>query len=186
MLIYGHDAALSRWAGDRLGISDFGPCVAIGVLRNEKIAAVAVFSQYRHPNIEISFVMENPRWATVHAVSGILRYPFVQVGCKRVSAITEGTNQRARAFLCRLGFQLEGIHPDLLPTGDGYSYGLLRKDAARWLKEDNHGQIESLTASNPRSRCDSIGAIGGEREHGCVAGGVELHQPEVAIRQHVI
>ena len=135
-MIYGQDRALGKWAGDRLGISDWGPCRCIGVVRNNAIAAVAVFSQYRHPNIEISFVVDNPRCATPQAVRAILGYPFRQLGCKRITAVTEATNQRARAFLCRLGFHQEGIHPDALPNGDAVTYGLLRSDASRWIAEE--------------------------------------------------
>lgn len=149
-MIYGHDAALAKWAGDRIGVSDFGPCRAIGIIRQQTLAAVAVFSNYRAPNIEISFVVENPRWATPQAVRAIMRYPFVQLDCKRITAVTEATNQRARAFLCRLGFQLEGVHPDALPSGDACTYGLLRKDASRWLQEDTcHRQVGAFSSSDP-------------------------------------
>lgn len=148
-MVYGHDAALAKWAGDRIGVTDFGPCRAIGVIRRGEIAAVAVFSQYRPPNIEISFVVEDPRWATPQAVRAIMRYPFAQLGCKRMTAITEATNQRARAFLARLGFQLEGIHPDALPTGDAATYGLLRDAASRWIDD---GQKFTLTTPDPDSR----------------------------------
>lgn len=133
MMLYGPQAVLLRWAGERLGIPDWGPAKAIGVLRNGEIAAVAVFSQWRQPNIEISFVTESRRWATPEAVRLIMRYPFIQLGCKRLTSTTEATNQRARAFLCRLGFHEEGYHPDALPTGDAVTYGLLARDAARWI-----------------------------------------------------
>lgn len=136
MLIYGQDVALAKWAGDRLGIQNWGPARAIGVVRHGSLAAVAVFHQFRYPSIEISFVTADRRWATPQTVRGILRYPFVQLGCKRLTAITEVTNLPTRAFLCRLGFREEGIHPDTFETGDAVSYGLLREDAARWLAED--------------------------------------------------
>jgi hypothetical protein len=35
--------------------------------------------------------------------------------------------------LLRLGFRQEGIHTDALPMGDAVSYGLLAKDAAKWI-----------------------------------------------------
>lgn len=150
-MIYGHDAVLAKWAGDRIGVTDFGPCRAIGVIRNYEIAAVAVFSQYRPPNIEISFVIENPRWATPQCVRAILRYPFVQLGCKRITAITEATNQRTRAFLCRLGFHQEGVHRDALPSGDAVTYGLLRQDASRWLAEEgSHRQVVPSATAGPK------------------------------------
>ena len=160
MMIYGMDAAVAKWAGDRLGISDWGPCKAIGVMRHGDLAAAAVFHQYRHPNIEISFVVANPRWQTPGAVRAIMSYPFVQLDCRRLTATTEATNQRARAFLCRLGFNEEGYHPDAFSSGDAVTYGLLRKDAARWLKEDKaRGEIEPVSSADT----DRIADRGGSR-----------------------
>ena len=147
-LLYGHDVALSRWAGQRIGISDFGPCVSIGVLARNALVAVAVFHQYRHPNIEISFVTSDKHWATPQTVRGILRYPFIDLGCKRLTAITEATNQPTRAFLCRLGFHEEGYHVDAFENGDAVTYGLLRKDASRWLAGEDVGKIESRCSAN--------------------------------------
>jgi RimJ/RimL family protein N-acetyltransferase len=149
MLLFGHDTTLTRWAGDRLGISDFGPSVAIGVLRRGDLAAVAVFHHYRWPDIEISFVTCDKYWATPQTVRGILRYPFIQAGCKRLTAITTSKNLPTRAFLCRLGFREEGHHPDVFADGDAVSYGLLRKDAARWIAEDTcHGQEHTTSAAS--------------------------------------
>ena len=67
------------------------------------------------------------------AIRAMLRYPFVQLSCVRLTAVTPARNVRARAFLARLGFRQEGVHPDALPGGDAVSYGLLARDAARWI-----------------------------------------------------
>ena len=133
MLILGWNRELARWAGERIGVDDFGPCVAIGVAHKGEIVAAAVYNQYRHPNIQVTFVTSSPRWASPGAIRSILAYPFLQLKCKRVTAVTEATNQPARAFLCRLGFREEGVHPDALPSGDAVTYGLLVRDAVRWL-----------------------------------------------------
>jgi RimJ/RimL family protein N-acetyltransferase len=136
MLVYGHDRELSLWVGERLGLG--GPVrgvdpTAVGVARRGHIVAVALFSNFQPPTIEVTFVTTTPRWASREMISGILAYPFVQLGCKRVTAVTEECNGPARAFLERLGFKQEGVHPDAFPSGEGISYGLLRKDAERWL-----------------------------------------------------
>lgn len=145
MLILGEDRALSAWAGERLGIADFGPCVAIGVAHQGRIVAVAVYNHFQHPDIQITFVTSSPRWASPGAIRAILRYPFVQLRCKRITAITGAMNQPARAFLCRLGFREEGFHPDALASGDAVSYGLLARDAVRWIAEEDH-HVEGLIA----------------------------------------
>jgi RimJ/RimL family protein N-acetyltransferase len=136
MLLYGHDRELSLWVGERLGLA--GPIrgvdpTAIGVVRGGRVVAVALFSNFQPPTIEITFATTTPRWASREAIRGILGYPFVQLACKRVTAITEECNGPARAFLERLGFAKEGIHPDAFPSGAAVSYGLLRRDAERWL-----------------------------------------------------
>ena len=134
---------LAHWAGSRLGISDWGNCTSIGVARNFEVLAVAVFNNYRWPNIEISFVTSSRRWATPKAVRAIMAYPFIQLRCKRITSTTEASNQRARAFLCRLGFREEGYHADALTTGDAVTYGLLACEAARWLGAGEFGKSES-------------------------------------------
>lgn len=139
--------ALVKWGASRIGLREFGPCTAIGVRHAEEIVAVAIYSEYRHPNIEITFVTSSPRWASPNTVRAIIRYPFLQLGCKRITAITEATNQPARAFLCRLGFEQEGIHPDALPTGDAVTYGLLAKNAARWIEDKSFVKRQSIRTS---------------------------------------
>ena len=133
MLLFNHDAVLTAWAGARLGIADFRPCTTIGVAREGAILAAAIYNNYRPPNIEITFVTASPHWASKGAICAMLRYPFVQLGCKRLTAITAVQNAPARTFLLRLGFCEEGLHSDALPSGAAVSYGLLAANAARWI-----------------------------------------------------
>lgn len=147
MLLFNADDALAAWAGDRLGMQIAKPNTSIGVAIRGKIVAVAVFNNYRPPNIEITFVTSSPRWASRGAISAILKYPFKQLGCKRVTAIIEATNQPARAFLCRLGFKLEGIHPDVFASGSAETYGLLSQDAQAWVAEEH--PLEQISTASP-------------------------------------
>ncbi len=135
MLVIGHDEAVTRWVGARLRIEDFGPSRAIGVMRGSEMMAGAVFHNWqpRHRSIEISFASATPRWATRDAIRGIMAYAFVQLGCNRLTAISEAGNRSARAFMLRLGFTIEGFHPEALATGDAISFGMLRRDC-KWLE----------------------------------------------------
>jgi RimJ/RimL family protein N-acetyltransferase len=135
VLLYGHDAALIAWTEKQLGAT-IKVCqpTAIGVARNGRIVAAALFSNYQPPNIEITFVTTTPLWASKENVKAILSYPFKQLGCKRITAITEEVNTAARAFMERLGFVHEGTHPDAFPSGAGISYGLSAARAERWIK----------------------------------------------------
>jgi RimJ/RimL family protein N-acetyltransferase len=135
VILLGADSKIAAWVGSELGIQDFGPMAAIGVTRADKLVAGAVFHNFNWPNIEVSFASTTPRWCTHQTIRGILNYPFVQLDCRRLTAITKATNQPARAFLCRLGFEIEGFHPDLYPDGDALSLGLLRRKC-RWIAEE--------------------------------------------------
>lgn len=141
MLIYGRDQAIIAWAEQQLKTILAKPAVAIGVAHGHELVAAAIYNNYRPPNIEVTFVTTSPRWASPGAVKRILSYPFLQLDCRRITATTEATNKRACAFLCRLGFEQEGYHPDALPSGDAVTFGLLRKNAARWLAEEPYGEV---------------------------------------------
>jgi RimJ/RimL family protein N-acetyltransferase len=135
MLIYGHDLEIIAWTEQQLH-APIKVCrpVTIGVARSGRIVAAALFSNYQPPNIEITFVTTDPRWASKQNIYAILGFPFLQLGCLRITAITEAVNLPARKFMERLGFRQEGEHPDAFPSGAGISYGLLLADAQRWIK----------------------------------------------------
>lgn len=137
-LIFGHDEALAQWAEaaypDCAPLSR--PLAAIGVGSDKDILGVAIYHNFRQDgnDIEITFVTATPRWATPGNIRELLRYPFVQLGVKRMTAITQKSNKRARKLLTGLGFVLEGTHPfaskDAKPA---CTYGLYSDRAMKWI-----------------------------------------------------
>jgi len=98
------------------------------------IMGVAIFHNYRQNDIEITFITATPRWATLGNIRGILRYPFIQLGVKRMTAITNKSNKKARKFMTGLGFVLEGVHPyGARDCTTACTYGLYPENAKRWL-----------------------------------------------------
>lgn len=143
MILYGYDKPLAEWTAKRLGMIALAePLSAIGVVQHNQITAAAVFNNYRPPNIEVTFVSSTPRWASRDAIRQILAYPFLQLGCRRITAICEAHNAQVREFMTRLGFKLEGFHPEALPTGDAMTWGLMRYDAERWISD---GKVKSAS-----------------------------------------
>ena len=134
MIIYTLDQpGLIRWAGGIIGIKDFGPAFAMGIIGSGAIAAVAVFHNYRNPSIEVSMASVTPRWGTKEIFKALTSYPFIQLNCRRITATTEAKNQSVRTFLQRFGFTEEGYHPHVFPDGDAVTYGLLRENC-KWLE----------------------------------------------------
>jgi RimJ/RimL family protein N-acetyltransferase len=118
----------------------------MGFVHDNTLIAGVVYNNIRPPNMELSIATSDPRWCNRGVLHAIFHYPFVQAGCGRVTAVTEATNQPVRAFLCRLGFQQEGVMRQAFPGGkDAVIYGLLR-DECRWLRSPD-GQAEHARAS---------------------------------------
>jgi len=150
--------------GIQLGKQFMPPYQCIGVVRGDAFVAGALFNNFDWPNIEITFVTTTPRWASRQVIGRIFAYPFCELGCRRLTAITGARNETARVFLERLGFGQEGIHPDLFEHDDGISYGLLKRDALKWL-EISH--VESTkTAGASGSVHDEWGGIEGQHSSG--------------------
>jgi RimJ/RimL family protein N-acetyltransferase len=165
-ILVGWDRAVAEWVRERLTdptIEDWGKCTAIGiVLENELIAGV-VFNNFRWPSIEASIASSTPRWCSRRNLAAIFAYPFRQLDCRRLGAMTGVTNQPTRAFLCRLGFREEGICRQFLPpsaansAGDAAIYGMTPAEC-RWLSPSS-----SLSG---QGNADVIGSEGPERPAG--------------------
>ena len=141
-LVFGRDEELATWA-ERSGIGPFQrPLTAIGVAdKEDKIMAVAIYNNYRYSaDIEVSFVAATPRWATQGNIRAMLAYPFVQLGVKRLSAITTKKNKRCRKLLTGLGFKQEGVHPFAGENqATAITYGLYSEPAKKWVEVENDG-----------------------------------------------
>ncbi len=142
--LFGHDAAVARWVGERVGIADFGLCTAIGFVKDETaLIAGVVFNNWHAPAdpglIEATIASTSPRWCNRATLAVIFGYVFNQVGCRRLTATTEAKNQPARAFLCKLGFREEGVIRQGFPTDDAVVYGML-KGECRWLQTRTQGR----------------------------------------------
>jgi RimJ/RimL family protein N-acetyltransferase len=84
-------------------------------------------------SITVGIAAISPKWATRQTIGAILHYPFKQLGCHRVTALTAKGNQRSIKLLKGLGFRFEGENRK---GWDGYknslTFGLLREDAKKW------------------------------------------------------
>jgi RimJ/RimL family protein N-acetyltransferase len=135
-LVFGRDDELATWAEahypDCAPLSR--PLTAIGVASySGDIMGVAIYHNYRQNDIEITFITATPRWATPGNIRALLHYPFIQLGVKRMTAITKKSNKKARSFMTGLGFILEGVHPYAArDCTAACTYGLYAKNAEKW------------------------------------------------------
>ena len=105
--------------------------VGFGLVNDDdELVAGAVFNGYRHPAICMHIAAEK---MTPTFVAAIMDYPFRQLGCKRITGVIDRKNKKSRHFAKHLGASLEGVMRDATESGDICIYGLLAKDAGRWL-----------------------------------------------------
>ena len=118
--------------------------VAIGLVdSSDKLIAGAVFEGYNHPAINMHIAADK---MTPLFAAAIMDYPFRQLKCRRVTGVIEKRNKKSRRFAHHLGAKLEGVMVDASEVGDVCIYGLLAKDAEKWLSSKYQRKLEVIWA----------------------------------------
>jgi RimJ/RimL family protein N-acetyltransferase len=135
-IITGWDAALAHWVGQNLETNLGDGCVALGFAEGPELLGAIAYHNFQWPNIEGSIFAVSPRWCNRRTLFACFYHPFIVMKCRRFGANAAVTNQPSRAFLQRLGFQLEGTARQAMRHGgqvcDAAIYGMLAHEC-RWL-----------------------------------------------------
>jgi RimJ/RimL family protein N-acetyltransferase len=138
-LLFGVDGVVCRWVEKHLHHTKFDDTArGIGLLKGDKIVAGAVYSDYRqaYGDITFSFASDGSKhWANRKAIAAWYYYPFMTLGCRRLTAhVKKGNKKAIHALTNHLNFRYEGCIRELFPDGKGaIIFGLLRRDIPAWL-----------------------------------------------------
>lgn len=140
-LLIGADEFVAHYVRARIGNirnAELGPLAAFGAVRDGVLIGGVVFYRYTGHDIHFAAAADRSDWiASRGTLAALFDYPFCQLGCARVTAMTGRRNGRARDLLKRLGFREEGIHALALDgIQDAVSYGMTRP-SCRWLRTSN-------------------------------------------------
>ena len=148
-VLWGHSDEIALWVGWRIPYVrrrlerdptvPFGPCQAAGVIdRHGALVAGLVFHNFDPdcPSFEVSFAADTSRWLTRPIICELLRYPFDDLRCRRLTAITPKKATDARRFLDKFGFRREGVATEGFGTDDAIISRLLAREwrATKWCK----------------------------------------------------
>jgi len=137
-LILGQDELVAEWAKARIpDIQAFGHCAAIGYAIDGQLVGASVYNNYRHPNIEMSLVIEDKKIVNRRTIGAALAYPFFYVGVQRVTLLCAKSNRQSRSMAERIGFILEGKLRHALPNKESIIiYGMTMDEfrKSRWVK----------------------------------------------------
>lgn len=108
---------------------------AIGIgAKGKIIAGLAVHNYLPHfKSCEVTFATSSPLWATKQTITALLRYPFIQLGVRRINAIVAETNTKIIRVVEHIGFKFEGRCRYGCGSEDALIYGMLREDAPEWM-----------------------------------------------------
>jgi RimJ/RimL family protein N-acetyltransferase len=125
----------AEWARQRIPhVPSWGEwCETIGLEDDGELLAVVVYNLYSGADIAMHIAAVPGRlWMTREFLRVAFRYPFVQLGCRRVSGFVPASNADAQRFDEHLGFRREGLMRHALPDDDIIVYGMLREEARRF------------------------------------------------------
>jgi len=107
----------------------------MSVIKDGQIIAAVVYTNW-HPklSIEMSVASIDKSWATRHNLKAFFKYPFIDLGVKRVMTLCSAKKRDIIMFNKRLGFKPEGYHREAWELGgDAVSFGML-KNECKWVK----------------------------------------------------
>ena len=105
---------------------------SIGMLKDGKLIGGVVFNQYTGTGVSMHVAGEKG-WLNREFLRAAFRYPFDQLGCRRVTGLVRTDNLEAQRFDEHLGFKREGLIREGDDDGcDLILYGMLRREC-RWI-----------------------------------------------------
>lgn len=134
-LVYGRDAEVAEFVRARAPHAEngFERFTTIGMARDGVLICGVVYNEYRVHSIHASIASSDPSWATKKTLSAMFWYPFVQLGCQRITTYCGATMLSVRRFNERLGFTQEGLLRRGFGDDDCVVFGMLR-DECKWIR----------------------------------------------------
>lgn len=136
-VLFGADDIVAEFVRQRMPVArpSFGPCTALGVVKDGVLLGGVVYHNFTGFNIEVSLAFDSPRWLSRKTLRALFSYPFTQLHCARLTCLAGRKNKKSRRLIEGCGWKLEGVHPKALDgVADAMSYGMLREDC-KWIKE---------------------------------------------------
>jgi RimJ/RimL family protein N-acetyltransferase len=141
-LVFGADQFIAHWVAQR--VREFNPMhekyTCIGVADDARLIAGMVYHQYRGHDLVMTFAADSPKWANKGNLGAFFRYPFGQLGCKRVTTFAARKNKRSRKLIEGVGFKLEGVMRKGNGDQDAMIYGMLAEEC-KWIERKIDGIV---------------------------------------------
>lgn len=115
----------------------------IARVRGFRPIAVILYNHFWKPDIWMHVAGEpGTKWCSPEFIHHAFYYPFIELGCGRVTGMLGARKHTHHNLMRHLGFTPEGRIREALPTGDDFIvYGMLRREC-RWIEESHNGKAK--------------------------------------------
>ena len=122
---------VQEWIGKP---SPFGPCTAIGLEKDGEVVAGAVYEGYTGHNIFVHLAGKpGRRWMTREFLRAGFAYPFIQLGCDRLTGTVDASNLDALNLDLHFGFTVECKLAGAARDGSDILVLVMWRDQCRFL-----------------------------------------------------
>jgi RimJ/RimL family protein N-acetyltransferase len=128
-------ARVFAFCKERMPVSLVAGMKGLGLERDGELVAGVLYEGYNHHNIWMHVAAEpGKKWLNREFLRYCFHYPFVELGCNRVSGYVEAQNADARRFDEHLGFQQEAVLQGAASDGGDVILYVMRRDDCRYLE----------------------------------------------------
>jgi len=141
-IVWDQPERVMQFVATRAGEECYRDYSAIGLASDGEIVAGVVYCAHSGANVITHIASDGSRaWLTPAYLGAIFRYPFIQLGCARITAIVRADNADSRRFVTHLGFVEEGRMRRAEADGtDLIIFGMLRSEC-RFLEGKHHAAL---------------------------------------------
>lgn len=145
-IIWDQSERIMRFVADRTDEKEYCDYTAIGLEKDGELVAGVIFTNYTRAAILMHVASDGSRsWMTPGFLAASFRYPFIQLGCRRVTGLVRADNTPAQHFDEHLGFRREGILREGTTDGcDLIVYGMLKSEC-RFLEERLRASLHRIS-----------------------------------------
>lgn len=129
-----YDRRVVEFVEERIGGQVHGPCTAVGMERNGKIVAGAIFERCNGRNVFFHGASDGSRrWATRELLRAVCAHAFHTLGVERMTTVVAASNVRALAFDRKFGFREEARLARAAHDGSDAIYLVMWRAECKWL-----------------------------------------------------
>lgn len=119
---------------ERMPLSLVAGMKGLGLEKDGELVAGVLYEGYNQHNVWMHVAAEpGAKWLNRDFLRYSFHYPFVELGCKRVSGYVEASNELARRFDEHLGFRQEAILEGAASDGGDVILYVMRREDCRYV-----------------------------------------------------